>query len=312
MSDIQVTLRGSRVMPDIASKTPAAAGGRLRWVGMSGMEFPILWLHEGQAFRTPARAEAYVSLDDPSSRGIHMSRLFLTLEETLTKSVLSPASVRKTLEAFLASHTGISQASFLKLNWDVLVERPALKSSYKGWRKYPVEMVAELREGELSLRLKTQVLYSSTCPCSAALARQLIQEEFRQSFGNEGMVETSRIGEWLGSERGIVATPHSQRSEADLDVVLDPEFTWEQFPVLPIVDTVEGALQTAVQAAVKREDEQEFARLNGQNLMFCEDAARRMKQALLPMKGLKDFTIRARHIESLHPHDAVAVVGKWD
>ena len=34
-------------------------------------------------------------------------------------------------------------------------------------------------------------------------------------------------------------------------------------------------LKTPVQAAVKREDEQEFARLNGQNLMFCEDVLSR-------------------------------------
>ena len=51
----------------------------------------------------------------------------------------------------------------------------------------------------------------------------------------------------------------------------------QEFPITDLVDLVENSLKTPVQAAVKREDEQEFARLNGQNLMFCEDAARRLQ-----------------------------------
>ena len=52
------------------------------------------------------------------------------------------------------------------------------------------------------------------------------------------------------------------------------------FPVVEMIDLVENVLQTPVQAAVKREDEQAFALRNGQNLMFCEDAARRIQRAL--------------------------------
>jgi GTP cyclohydrolase I len=62
-----------------------------------------------------------------------------------------------------------------------------------------------------------------------------------------------------------------------------------------------------LEAAVKREDEQAFARLNGQNLMFCEDAARRLKAALLADEQVVDFWLRVNHYESLHGHDAVAV-----
>jgi GTP cyclohydrolase I len=61
---------------------------------------------------------------------------------------------------------------------------------------------------------------------------------------------------------------------------------------------------------VKREDEQAFARLNGQNLMFCEDAARRMQSALQADERIADFWLRASHFESLHAHDAVAVAVK--
>ena len=65
-----------------------------------------------------------------------------------------------------------------------------------------------------------------------------------------------------------------------------------------------------VQTAVKREDEQAFALANGQNLMFCEDAARRMQRALDADERIADFRVQATHHESLHPHDAVAVATK--
>ena len=44
--------------------------------------------------------------------------------------------------------------------------------------------------------------------------------------------------------------------------------------------------------------------------MFCEDAARRLQQALAARADVADFWLRVAHFESLHPHDAVAVACK--
>ena len=82
------------------------------------------------------------------------------------------------------------------------------------------------------------------------------------------------------------------------------------FPIIELIDLVEDALKTPVQAAVKREDEQAFAKLNGENLMFCEDAARRVQIALNSNERILDFWARCTHYESLHPHNAVSVVTK--
>jgi len=46
--------------------------------------------------------------------------------------------------------------------------------------------------------------------------------------------------------------------------------------------------------------------------MFCEDAARKLKAALLKRSDVADFSIEVRHFESLHPHDVVAKVKKMD
>ncbi len=151
------------------------------------------------------------------------------------------------------------------------------------------------------------MLYSSTCPCSAALARQLIQTSFDEAFAPGETLGFDAVRDWLGTQKAIVATPHSQRSVAQVRVKLDGEIG--EFPFLALIDALEDGLSTPVQTAVKREDEQEFALRNGQNLMFCEDAARRVKQVLSGDEYL-DYRVRIEHQESLHAHDAVAIAVK--
>lgn len=297
------------VMPDIAHDAQAAVQGRLDHVGMSGIEIPVrLPLPDGQVQVLPARAEAFVSLDQPEAKGIHMSRLFLTLEDLLSDHPLDGALIERLLRSFVRSHGALSRSSHLKLSFDLPLRRPALKSNYSGWRQYPVSIGGNLTNGQLVYTLTARVTYSSTCPCSAALARQLIQDKFAQDFAGRASISSEELHDWLGSEQAILATPHSQRSHADVTVVYTEA---ESVPNLEsLIDGVEAVLQTAVQAAVKREDEQEFARLNGQNLMFCEDACRRVKFWLEHQDVVADYRVRVAHLESLHPHDAVSIVTK--
>ena len=152
-------------------------------------------------------------------------------------------------------------------------------------------------------RLKAEVLYSSTCPCSAGLSQQLLRDTFAEEF-REDRLSREQILNWLSSSDSLVATPHAQRSEAACEFVFTPGKSIAE--PIEYIDLMEQSLGTPVQTAVKREDEQEFARLNAKNLMFCEDAARKLKAALLRRSELEDFTIEVRHFESLHPHDVVA------
>jgi GTP cyclohydrolase I len=135
------------------------------------------------------------------------------------------------------------------------------------------------------------------------LARQLIQVQFTEDFAG-GQLDYQTVLDWLGSAEGIVATPHSQRSNAHIHAHLN-EYS-KEFPILHLIDQAEAALGTAVQTAVKRADEQAFALANGQNLMFCEDAARRLHRTLKRNPSLRAFTVKVVHAESLHAHDAVA------
>ncbi len=297
------------VMPDVASKHKAHSSSVLDWVGMSEIEMPVVV--EGPHHRdlqVSAKVQAFVNLNDPDAKGIHMSRLYLSLDEVLGDRRLNGLSVYSVLKAFAKSHQDLSDSAHVEFSFDYLVRRPALKTDYAGWKGYPVKIAGTLIEGELELEMSVSIPYSSTCPCSAALARQLIQKQFEKDFSAEQTVKVDTVLNWLGSEEGIIATPHSQRSYAQIKINLAQ---WKQeFPILTLIDRAESVLKTAVQTAVKREDEQEFALLNGQNLMFCEDAARRIKGALDSVPEYQDYWVRVNHLESLHAHDAVAIAVK--
>ena len=296
-------------LPDVANEAQPLVAGQLDWVGMNDIELQILLdSADGAPYRTAARVAAYVNLTNPASRGIHMSRLYLHLDQILAQRSLSPCTMRHLLRAFLESHEGLSDQAWVRLDFDYMLRRPALVSGNTGWRRYPVSVVAHMQGKEFQLEIGVKVLYSSTCPCSAALARQLIQRQFNADFAGRQQVDASEVEAWLGKETSIVATPHSQRSSADIKVRLAPSFAG--FPLQDLIDNVEERLQTPVQTAVKREDEQAFALRNGQNLMFCEDAARRIRGVLDSDERVADFWIRCRHFESLHPHNAVAIVTK--
>lgn len=295
-------------MPDIANQSTAQTEGTLDWVGMSNIEMPVMIASKGETQRMcSAHVDAFVNLKDPKAKGIHMSRLYLLLDQLSSENVLTYQTLVTLLDGFISSHQDLSDNAKVQFKFDYHLRRKSLMSGKRGWKAYPTTITGRLNQGKLDIELAIDVRYSSTCPCSAALARQLIQQAFKEKFSEE-QVNLNDVHEWLGTTDGVVATPHSQRSVAEVKVKLNS--TVSEFPITDLVDLIENALQTPVQAAVKREDEQEFARLNGQNLMFCEDAARRLQHAMLQASEYDDFWLRINHLESLHAHDAVSVTTK--
>ena len=296
-------------LPDIANEPHSGPNATLNWVGMSEIKLPVHVLNgKGQKIQTVASVQAYVNLTDPEAKGIHMSRLYLAIDQILSDHTITPTLLKKVVTHFAESQEGISDSAYLECRLQFFERRNSLISDNTGWKSYKTRISSSVRQGEISTELSIEIPYSSTCPCSAALARDIIQQGFQDKFGESGDVDLETVHTWLGTTEGISATPHSQRSIAQVRVRLSDEV--KDTPISALIDKVEGALETPVQAAVKREDEQEFARLNAANLMFCEDAARRVQAILVNDKHYEDFWVRVNHLESLHPHDAVAIVTK--
>ncbi len=296
-------LTTDKKLNDVAIQAPATdLAHTLDQVGLENVQ--TLVLVNGQKIK--ATAKAAVSLSDKNARGIHMSRLFKIVSQ-LSHQELSWEWLHSRLEEMQKSHANLSDAVYFSLDFELPVLRPSLASQESGWRSYPVSYELSDVRGVKRGTLKAQVLYSSTCPCSAALSQQALRDSFAEEFREERL-SREQILNWLSTGDSLVATPHAQRSEAKCEFHFQPG----QKIAEPIeyIDLMEQALGTPVQTAVKREDEQEFARLNAKNLMFCEDAARKLKSALLQRTELNDFAIEVRHFESLHPHDVVARASK--
>ena len=289
-------------LPDVTSKQLTTASLPLKWVGMEGIALPITLVEQPNSSLS-AKANVFVSLDKADAKGIHMSRLYLKLKESLTNEPLTMDALATLLQTLVSSQEGLSLAARLQLDFELIIRKPALLSGQFGYQTYPVSIRCEYINEQIITELSLSIPYSSTCPCSAALSRQAMSDAIAEQFSEE-VVSKEALLAWITSQQGSVATPHSQRSFAYLKLQL-------QHNILPnfsaLIKHFEEVIGTPVQTAVKREDEQAFAKLNAENLMFCEDAARRIKQALENNEQISDYWFKVEHQESLHAHNAVVV-----
>jgi GTP cyclohydrolase IB len=302
--------KNDNTLPDIVScKQPPQYRGRLDKVGMGDIQVPInIERKDLGRFFSVANANAYVSLDNQDSRGIHMSRLYLILQKYLANEILSFNCIKQILLSFLESHKNLSKNAHLELSYKHPITKSSLVSKNNSWYFYDVTYDSSLMEDKFTNKLHFKIVYSSTCPCSATLARQKVQEHFKACFAPldpNAKIPAKDIYAWLEKEENTTATPHSQRSVASIS--LDIKDT-DNFCIDTMILSIEEALQTPVQGAVKRSDEQMFAERNAKNLMFAEDAARRIKNCLIKVEPLHGFTVKVSHQESLHPHNAEAYV----
>ena len=269
----------------------------LDWVGMQRIQTSLRH-HENLI---PCDLSLGVDLKE-GNRGIHMSRLYSLMMENFLSQELTTQGLALLLQKAITSQEGISTAASLSLTYKLPVHTQALKSGKEGFRNYDVSVSAlktdsTTNSGLMKIWLKFAVLYSSTCPQSAALS-----------------VETfnARVTSPMQTIDRLPATPHAQRSVMDVELLLQDK---DNFNVNDLMKTfiqiIESTLKTPVQTAVKKADEMAFAILNSENLMFCEDAVRKIDIELKsriqhkPVE-LTGYRIKTRHEESLHPHDAVS------
>jgi GTP cyclohydrolase I len=266
-----------------------------------------------------AQVSAYVSLDLSESRGIHMSRLYLSVQKLSEKAAMNFGDLESVLQEFLDHHQALSQSARLVVEIQLPLLRPSLKSQISSWKTYPFKIELEKArdfDGLQTAKIHFCVEYSSTCPASTALAREAYRDSFRAHFQGKKDLSSVEVEAFLSSPESSFATPHAQRSLATVSLSFKSLCNLSFSDLVRKIDGVEGVLKTPVQGAVKRVDEMEFAKLNGKNTMFCEDAARRIaayfqSQSESPSDNeVEDYSVKVEHFESLHSHNAVAFARK--
>ncbi|BBM89194.1 GTP cyclohydrolase FolE2 [Spirochaetota bacterium] len=298
----------SKPLPDITTNSQANLNYTIDQVGMSAMQMIArVNTKDNQTLNLPAKVDVYVNLNDTHSKGIHMSRLYAVMYQFLKNETLNPALLENVTDQLIQSQKGISSSAYVTIKFDYPIEHQSLLSQTPGLRHYPITIYLEKHQNKSFLfKLGWTLTYSSACPCSTALSEQFIKDNLNQTLVTNPQQPLTL--DFLTKQNIISAIPHSQRSYADILLSFDTipkDFSLEEF-----ILSSEAIIKTGVQTSVKRSDEQEFARINAENLMFCEDAVRILKDFYLKQTMIKHFSIKVSHHESLHPHNAVAIVSQ--
>ena len=268
-------------LPDLQNGPASLIVGaktRIEHVGISNFRLPIRYrLKDGGEVTLETSVTGTVSLE-AEKKGINMSRIMRSFyahaERDFSAEVMAHAvdDYKDHLESFDAR---------LQMRFSFPVKVASLRSGLAGWQYYDIALEQLDQAGTRRQVIHLDYVYSSTCPCSLELS-----EHARRA-------------------RGQLATPHSQRSVARISVVAEEgDCLWFE----DLIAIARAAVPTETQVMVKREDEQAFAELNAANPIFVEDAVRAFAAGLLADPRVGDFRVVASHQESLHSHDAVALL----
>lgn len=250
-------------------------------VGISNFRLPLRYINEHSDTQTlETSVTGTVSLGS-NQKGINMSRL-MRVFYTFQERIFTPDLLQEILLQY-KTELG-SQRTQLRLEFDYPILKQSLRSGLKGWQYYKCAFEGTLSDSnQFQKFIHFDFIYSSACPCSSELAEHALES------------------------RNVYSIPHSQRSTArvSVEVAKGKHLSIEDVQRLCI-----AALQTETQVMVKREDEQAFAEMNGAYTKFVEDAARLVYEQLDAEPRIVDFQVACAHLESLHSHDAVAVISK--
>jgi GTP cyclohydrolase I len=270
-------------MPDLQNAD--FVGIPIDFVGIQGMHLPLkIREQNGDIQEVMAEVTGTVSLD-ASNRGINMSRILRSLYKSkddifdINKIEEVLRNYQKDLKTFDAH---------ILMNFKYRIWQYSLRSMDEigqpegGWQYYNITFDCNLDvSGEFKKVMWVDFIYSSACPCSTELSQH------------------------AALSRAVFGIPHSQRSVARIGLDLD-DLVW----IEDVVDACREALLTETLVFCKREDEQAFAELNGSQPKFVEDAIRLLADKVNEINGVTDYKIICSHQESLHNHNAVAVITK--
>ncbi len=250
-------------------------------VGISNFKLPLKYITPTSDTHTlETSITGTVSLE-AGQKGINMSRI-MRVFYTFQSRIFTPDLLHEILRRYKAEV--IAHRAQLKLEFDYPILKPSLRSGLEGWQYYKCAFEGKIDELDRFRKyIHFDFIYSSACPCSSELS-----EHARES-------------------RQVYSIPHSQRSTARISLEVAQG---EHLAIEEIQQICLNALKTETQVMVKREDEQAFAEMNGAFTKFVEDAARLLYQELDAEPRIVDFQVACAHLESLHSHDAVAVINK--
>ena len=269
----------SKELPDVQHELKPEFEIPIAQVGVQNVKVPIFLdsmyggLHElvaKVAMSTDLRCD---------KKGISMSKLIRTLIKYVEKP-LKQKTLKEILNEFKVEVETESEDSFIKFEFELPVHKKSPKSGHVFPQYYDCSFEGRMTGNNFRFFEKAIIQYASYCPCSASLCNHL-------------------------DESGFKGFPHAQRCFTEVLIEVEPgNVIWLE----EIIELVEKSLKTIPYPILQRIDEQEIARIAGDNTMFVEDSIRRISNELnLYSDFIKDWIVKCTHQESIHTSDAIAI-----
>jgi len=279
-------VKDKKDLADIQEQTDGFPQKEIKKVGIRGVQVPLKVLRkDGTINQSSADVSVYTNLND-KVKGANMSRYRIVLEEYLIGKDLNLREYLRELLKATRERLGATD-SYVKIKFDYFMVNTAPASKLKSYMNYKCCIEGKHKEfcgtynnvdGEHSIEeiyLTVQVPYTSLCPCSKEI-----------------------------SDYGA----HNQRSFADVKVKLvDGEICW----IEDIIETIESIASAPIINGLKREDEAYQTEQMYENPRFVEDMVRLIAEKLdndYLDKTISDYSVVVNHEESIHLHNAVAVI----
>lgn len=256
-------------LPDVQSR-PDTRNKRINKVGIRELIVPIkIYDKNGNIKNTVANISLYTSLEH-EQKGISMSRLVEIVHDVLDEGVVSTTIVKHILVK-LREKLG-AKDSYVKINFTYFMKKEAPVSKTEGYLHYQCYFEGRSIDNKDKIFLRVVAPYTSCCICSKEIS---------------------------------VKGAHNQRSFADITVELKSTIKIEN-----IINIVDKCASCEIFSILKRPDEKFVTEKAYNNAKFVEDHIRDISIELDKHldKEINDYVIVLNHQESIHLHQAVAIL----
>lgn len=245
----------------------------LREAGIKDLKYPITILDKHNKEQTTV-ADITMSVNLPHHfKGTHMSRFLEVLTNTGCR--FTGSTIPKVLNNLKQTLEAESARIHIKFPYFLTREAPITKASAK--MCYNCAFTGESNTEKEDFILTVTVPVSTLCPCSKEI-----------------------------SANGA----HNQRGYITIDVRTrkEPDNTFAMLWIEELVDIAEASASSPVYSILKRPDEKFVTEQAYNNPVFVEDIVRNVAEKLQSDERVTQFTVTAENHESIHNHNAYAVV----
>ncbi|MBC8060137.1 MAG: GTP cyclohydrolase I FolE2 [Clostridiaceae bacterium] len=247
---------------------------KINKVGISNVLYPVtLKTKRGMSVPTIGNFSMSVSLEQ-DLKGANMSRLPILLSE-FGENTLELSDIKKDLKTLI--HAMVkkmeSKDGYLEMEFEFFLKKKAPVSDFQGIMPYKCKVFGSLHlepSTEYDFILSVEVPVTTLCPCSKAISEY-------SAHNQRGYVQVSL-------------------RYSDLMYIED------------IIEVVESSASCDIYPILKRIDEKYVTEKAYENPRFVEDMVRLVAERLQEDNRVSWFSISSRHQESIHAHDAFAVI----